>query len=48
MYKIEVQEENGLWHDVRGWKTPYPEVMHSLFFPLSVSIPDADRKVRPK
>jgi hypothetical protein len=37
-----------LWHDVKGWKTPYPTVMHSLFFPLSVSIPDADRKVRPK
>ena len=36
-----------LWHDVKGWKTPYPAVKHSLFFPLSVTIPDEDRKVRP-
>jgi hypothetical protein len=35
-----------LWHDVKGWKTPYPEVRHSLFFPLAVMISDEDRKQR--
>ena len=32
-----------LWHDARGWKTPYPAVKQSLFFPLSISIADEDR-----
>jgi YVTN family beta-propeller protein len=32
-----------LWHDVKGWNTPYPAVKRSLFFPLSIDIPDEDR-----
>jgi YVTN family beta-propeller protein len=32
-----------LWHDARGWKTPYPAVKSSLFFPLSIDIADEDR-----
>ena len=32
-----------LWHDARGWNTPYPEVRQSLFFPMSVDIADEDR-----
>jgi YVTN family beta-propeller protein len=32
-----------LWHDARGWKTPYPTVKSSLFFPMSISIADEDR-----
>jgi YVTN family beta-propeller protein len=33
-----------LWHDARGWGTPYPEVKRSLFFPMSVDIADEDRE----
>jgi hypothetical protein len=33
-----------LWHDARGWRTPYPEVRHSLFFPLSIDLTDAERE----
>jgi YVTN family beta-propeller protein len=33
-----------LWHDARGWGTPYPGVQHSLFFPLAVDIEDDDRE----
>ena len=36
-----------LWHDVRGWNTPYPGVHHSLFFPMSVDLPDGEREERP-
>jgi hypothetical protein len=32
-----------LWHDARGWSTPYPRVRSSLFFPMSISIADEDR-----
>ena len=32
-----------LWHDAKGWKTPYPAVRQSLFFPMSVDIADEDR-----
>jgi len=32
-----------LWHDVKGWSTPYPAVKRSLFFPLSVDVADDDR-----
>ena len=32
-----------LWHDARGWATPYPAVRSSLFFPLSIDIADEDR-----
>jgi hypothetical protein len=33
-----------LWHDARGYGTPYPGVKQSLFFPLSVMIDDDDRE----
>ena len=33
-----------LWHDARGWATPYPGVQRSLFFPLAVDIDDDDRE----
>jgi DNA-binding beta-propeller fold protein YncE len=32
-----------LWHEARGWSTPYPTVKQSLFFPMSISIADEDR-----
>ncbi len=35
-----------LWHDVRGWNTPYPGVHHSLFFPMSVDLSDDEREER--
>ncbi|HUX32575.1 MAG TPA: bifunctional YncE family protein/alkaline phosphatase family protein [Gemmatimonadaceae bacterium] len=35
-----------LWHDARGWNTPYPAVRQSLFFPMSVNIPDDEREER--
>lgn len=34
-----------LWHQVRGWKTPYPGVKRSVFAPLAVDIEDEDRDV---
>ena len=36
-----------LWHDAKGWKTPYPGERRSLFFPMSVDIADEDRDERP-
>lgn len=35
-----------LWHDARGWGTPFPGVKRSLFFPLAVDIDDDDREER--
>src|SRR5262245_22354340 len=35
-----------LWHDARGWRTPYPAVKRSLFFPMSVDVEDEDRAER--
>ncbi len=29
-----------LWHDVRGWATPYPEPTHAVFAPLAAPDPD--------
>ena len=37
-----------LWHDARGWRTPYPVVRHSLFFPMSLDIADDEREERPR
>ena len=36
-----------LWHDAKGFKTPYPAVKRSLFFPMSVDIADEDRDEKP-
>jgi YVTN family beta-propeller protein len=33
-----------LWHDARGWGTPYPRVRQSVFFPMSVHVADEDRE----
>ncbi len=35
-----------LWHDARGWGTPYPGVKRSLFFPMAVDVEDEDREER--
>jgi YVTN family beta-propeller protein len=35
-----------LWHDARGWGTPYPEVKRSLFFPMAVDLTDEEREER--
>jgi hypothetical protein len=35
-----------LWHDARGWGTPFPGVQRSLFFPLSVDLSDDEREER--
>jgi hypothetical protein len=37
-----------LWHDARGWRTKYPGVKQSLFFPMSRDIEDDDREERPE
>jgi hypothetical protein len=36
-----------LWHDARGWHTPYPAIKHSLFFPMSVDLSDDEREEVP-
>jgi YVTN family beta-propeller protein len=35
-----------LWHDARGWDTPYPGVKRSLFFPMAVDLDDEEREER--
>lgn len=35
-----------LWHEAKGWKTPYPAVRRALFFPMSLDIADEDREER--
>ena len=35
-----------LWHDARGWNTPYPAVRRSLFLPLSVDLTDEEKEAR--
>jgi len=35
-----------LWHDARGWDTPFPGVRRSLFFPLSLDLADDEREER--
>ena len=35
-----------LWHEARGWGTPYPGVKRSLFFPMSVDLSDDEREER--
>ena len=37
-----------LWHQARGWTTPYPAVKHSLFFPMSVDLADDEREGQSK
>ncbi len=32
-----------VWHQVRGWDVPYPEIKRAVFAPLSVDIDDDDR-----
>jgi hypothetical protein len=33
-----------LWHDARGWSTPYPGARQGVFAPLSLDIDDDDRE----
>ena len=35
-----------LWHEARGWGTPFPGIRQSVFFPLSVELEDDDREER--
>jgi DNA-binding beta-propeller fold protein YncE len=35
-----------IWHDARGWNTPYPAVRRSLFFPMSRDLADDEREER--
>jgi YVTN family beta-propeller protein len=35
-----------LWRDAKGWDAKYPTVQRSLFFPLSIDVPDEDREKR--
>jgi YVTN family beta-propeller protein len=35
-----------LWHQSRGWKTPYPGTRSAVFSPLSIDIDDEDRDER--
>ncbi len=32
-----------LWHAVRGWKTPYPQVKQGVFAPYGYNLPDRDQ-----
>ena len=32
-----------LWHDARGWDTPYPAIQRAVFFPLSRDLEDDER-----
>ncbi|HYT62506.1 MAG TPA: bifunctional YncE family protein/alkaline phosphatase family protein [Gemmatimonadales bacterium] len=36
-----------LWHDARGWDTPYPAIQRAVFFPLSRDLEDDEREKRP-
>jgi hypothetical protein len=33
-----------LWHEARGWGTPFPGVRQSLFFPMSRDVADDERE----
>lgn len=33
-----------LWHQVRGWDTPYPGTRNAVFAPLTIEIEDEDRE----
>ncbi len=35
-----------LWHDARGWTTPYPTIRTSLFFPLAIDLSDDEKEER--
>jgi hypothetical protein len=37
-----------LWHDARGWSTPYPGARQAVFAPLSLDVSDDDREERSK
>jgi len=34
-----------LWHQIRGWKVPYPGVKRAAFAPLAVNVEDEEREV---
>ncbi len=33
-----------LWHEVRGWQTPYPQVKQAVFAPYAVNFSDQERE----
>jgi DNA-binding beta-propeller fold protein YncE len=33
-----------LWHDAKGWNTPYPKVKSSVFSPLAIDLDDDERE----
>jgi len=33
-----------LWHEARGWQTPFPGVKQALFFPMSRDLSDDERE----
>jgi hypothetical protein len=35
-----------LWHEARGWQTPFPGVKQALFFPMSRDLADDEREER--
>lgn len=35
-----------LWHDAKGWDTPYPAVVHAFLFPRATDIDDRERPVK--
>ncbi len=37
-----------LWHDAKGWSTPYPGAKQAVFAPLSLDVDDDDREERSK
>jgi DNA-binding beta-propeller fold protein YncE len=37
-----------LWHDARGWSTPYPGSHQAVFAPLSLDVSDDDREAKNK
>ncbi|HUQ79697.1 MAG TPA: hypothetical protein VM076_01095, partial [Gemmatimonadaceae bacterium] len=37
-----------LWHESRGWSTPFPGVRRSLFFPMSQDLADDEREEKRK
>lgn len=33
-----------LWHQIKGWDTPYPEIKQAVFAPLSIDLDDDERE----
>src|SRR5262249_12005094 len=33
-----------LWHDAKGWSTPYPRTVQSVFAPFAIDVDDEERE----